>query len=82
MQLVYRKGYVIGFDALNHNPDFENYNLENIGTWLTTTGEQWLCTSEITDKEEFMADFFELTTLPKEQITIEERFYPFVLFYG
>ena len=82
MRLVYRKGYAINFESLNTKPDFNQYHLEELGTWLSTSGFQWLCTSEITDTEEFKKEFFEETDFSKEEVSIETRHYPFVLFYG
>lgn len=75
-QLIYRKGYLIDFSRLEKNPTFDDYDLNDIGNWLSTKGDQWLCTSKITNKEEFAEDFFEKTQLPQEKIKIEEKYYP------
>jgi len=58
-RLIYRKGYTIHFDKLCYEPNFSQYDLKGIGTWLLTKGNQWICTSEITDKEKFSKIFFE-----------------------
>lgn len=78
-RLIYRKGYTIHFDKLGYEPNFSQYDLKGIGTWLLTKGNQWICTSEITDKEKFSKIFFEKTGFTKEEITITERYFPFTV---
>lgn len=70
------KGYMITFDGLSEKPNFQDYQLKDIGVWMKKSGDHWLCTSKITNLDEFTQLFLEKTKLPSTKITIEERHFP------
>ena len=72
----FRKGYLIRFHDFTEEPDFKDYHLHEIGIWMKSSGEFWLCTSEITNTEKFTQLFLEKTALPPAKITIEEGHFP------
>lgn len=82
IKLVYHKGYAIEFNIENH-PSFEEKKrfLNSIGTWLIKQDNMWLCTSKITNKEEFIKKFIRGTGISLDKFSIEERYYPFKLRY-
>lgn len=73
---AFYKGYAIKFDGMENAPAFDSYKLADLGTWLTTSGKMWMCTSTITDPDEFAERFFALTRLSPTEVTIEERYFP------
>lgn len=76
MNLVYYGGYIVKFQELDVEPDFENYDLRDMGTWLLNKGDRWICLTEL-KKEAFTEEFFHRTNLPRNQVTIEFKSHPF-----
>lgn len=74
--LIYQRGYIIKFEELEFEPDFEKYKLKDLGTWLLNKGDYWICLSEL-KKEEFTIEFFKRTDLPQDKVKIEFKSYPF-----
>lgn len=78
---IYKQGYAVDLSHLETSPNFSEYHLEELGTWLSKRSEVWVCLSSL-KQEEFKEFFFEMTHFPREEVSIKKRAFPFVLFYG
>ena len=78
---IYKQGYAVDLSHLEVSPNFSEYHLEELGTWLSKRSEVWVCLSTLKE-EEFKESFFEMTHFLREEVSIKKRVFTFVLFYG